>query len=62
MDFIDKLRELASNALSSAQYAQTEEATKTALVLPFLQVLGYNIFDPAEVVPRIRGRCGAKEG
>ena len=62
MDFIDKLRELASNALSSAQYAQTEEATKTALVLPFLQVLGYNIFDPAEVVPEFVADVGQKKG
>lgn len=62
MDFIDKLRELASNAQSSAQYSQTEEATKTALVLPFLQVLGYNIFDPTEVVPEFVADVGQKKG
>ena len=29
----------------------TEEATKNALVMPFINhVLGYNVFDPAEVV------------
>ncbi len=62
MDFIDKLRELASNAPSFAQYAQTEEATKTALVLPFLQVLGYNVFDPIEVVPEFVADVGQKKG
>ena len=35
---------------------QTEEATKTALVLPFIaDVLGYNVFDPTEVVPEFTG-------
>ena len=29
----------------------TEEATKHALVLPFLQALGYNVFDPSQVIP-----------
>ena len=29
----------------------TEEATKTALVLPFIAALGYDVFNPSEVVP-----------
>ena len=29
----------------------TEEATKHALILPFLQALGYNVFDPSQVIP-----------
>ena len=30
---------------------QTEEAAKTALVLPFIQALGYDVFDHSQVVP-----------
>ena len=30
---------------------KTEEATKTSFVLPFLQALGYDIFNPEEVTP-----------
>ena len=41
---------------------QTEEATKNALVLPFLQSLGYNIFDPTEVVPEFVADVGQKKG
>ena len=36
----------------------TEEATKTSLVLPFFTALGYNIFDPTEVVPEFDAGLG----
>ena len=32
-------------------HLQTEAATSTARVLPFLAALGYDVFNPAEVVP-----------
>lgn len=32
-------------------HVKGEEATKQALVVPFLQVLGYDVFDPREVKP-----------
>ena len=41
---------------------QTEEAAKTSLVLPFIQALGYDIFDPAEVVPEFTADHGLKQG
>ena len=40
----------------------TEEATKTSLVLPFIQMLGYDIFDPTEVVPEFTADIGIKRG
>ena len=40
----------------------TEEATKHALVLPFIQALGYDIFDPFEVVPEYTADFGLKQG
>ena len=55
MDFIDEVRSRSSRfAKRIAQMdnsESTEEATKTSLVLPFIQMLGYDIFDPVEVVP-----------
>ena len=51
MAFYDDIREWAEKALELKGKVQTEEATKHALVLPFLQILGYNVFDPTEVVP-----------
>ena len=42
---------------------KTEEATKTALVLPFItHVLGFNVFDPDEVVPEYTADVGTKKG
>ncbi|MEQ8771172.1 MAG: type I restriction endonuclease [Phycisphaerales bacterium] len=40
----------------------TEEATKTALVLPFIRELGYDIFNPSEVMPEFTADVGIKKG
>jgi len=40
----------------------TEEAVKTAVVLPFLQSLGYDVFDPTEVVPEFTADAVGKKG
>ena len=62
MDLIDKLREIASQIPRQREHIQTEEATKNALVMPFIQALGYNIFDPTEVVPEFTADVGIKKG
>jgi hypothetical protein len=49
MDFADKIRELSQQVLKQAAIIQTEEATKNAMVMPFISALGYNVFDPTEV-------------
>ena len=52
MDLADRLREMSSRIRQRIDNVKTEEATKTVLVMPFINhVLGYNVFDPAEVVP-----------
>jgi len=51
MDLIDHLQALWARVENTLDRIQTEEATKTALVLPFINALGYNVFDPTEVVP-----------
>ena len=62
MDFIDQLRTIASRLPSQLDHLQTEEATKTSLVMPFINALGYNIFDPTEVVPEYTADVGTKKG
>ncbi len=62
MDFIDRIRDLASVAPKQLEYCLTEEATKTALVMPFINALGYNVFDPREVVPEFIADIGIKKG
>jgi len=46
MDFIDHVRDLSSRIQNQASGIQTEEATKTAFMMPFIAALGYNVFDP----------------
>ena len=41
---------------------QTEEAAKTALVLPFIQALGYDVFDHSQVVPEFTADFGTRQG
>ncbi|WP_288429662.1 type I restriction endonuclease [uncultured Agrobacterium sp.] len=40
----------------------TEEAVKTAVVLPFLRALDYDVFDPSEVVPEFTADAVGKKG
>lgn len=62
MDFIEKIQELAQRIPKQLEYIQTEEATKSALIMPFIQALGYDIFNPMEVVPELVADVGTKKG
>jgi hypothetical protein len=62
MDFIDQLRVLASRISTTKDLIQTEEATKNSMVMPFIQILGYNPFDPLEVTPELVADIGTKKG
>ncbi len=63
MEFIDKLKGLAAKIRQQASAIQTEEATKNAFVMPFISsVLGYDVFDPTEVIPEYVCDVGTKKG
>lgn len=62
MDLIDKLRELSARIPKQLEHIQTEEATKNALIMPFISALGYNVFDPTEVTPELNADVGLKKG
>jgi hypothetical protein len=62
MDFIDQLRALAARVSRQIPMIATEEATKNALVMPFINALGYNVFDPGEVTPELNADVGVKKG
>jgi hypothetical protein len=62
MDLIDQLRALAARISATKDLIQTEEATKNAMVMPFIQILGYNVFDPTEVTPELIADVGTKKG
>lgn len=62
MDFIDEICAFSKRIPAIAENVKTEEATKTALVMPFIQLLGYNVFDPTEVCPEFIADVGIKKG
>lgn len=63
MDFIERLQALSKKVSQVSDNLATEEATKNALVMPFLHsVLGYDVFDPNEVVPEFTADTGTKKG
>jgi len=63
MDFFEKLTSLAAKVRLQGPAIQTEEATKNAFVMPFINaVLGYDVFDPLEVMPEFVCDVGTKKG
>jgi predicted type IV restriction endonuclease len=64
MDLIDNLRTLAAKIpkLKQDGLIKTEEGTKNALIMPFINALGYNVFDPTEVTPELVADVGTKKG
>ena len=63
MEFKDKVMDLVSKIERVNDKLDTEEATKNALVMPFIHsVLGYDIFNPNEVVPEFTADTGTKKG
>lgn len=62
MDFLARVKDLGSRSRHAAQHALTEEATKTAVVLPFIQALGYDVFNLEEVTPEFVADVGIKKG
>jgi len=62
MDFIGELNQLATRLSQIKDAITTEEATKNALVMPFFQLLGYDVFNPLEFMPEFTADVGIKKG
>lgn len=62
MEFTNQLKQLSEKISTLKDQIHTEEATKTAFILPFINTLGYDIFNPTEVVPEFTADIGLKKG
>lgn len=62
MDFLDKLNQFSKRVESLKDNLTTEEATKTALIMPFFSLLGYDVFNPMEFVPEYIADVCSKKG
>lgn len=62
MDFSDKLKQFSKRAEAIKGNLATEEATKTALIMPFFTLLDYDVFKPLEFIPEFVADVGTKKG
>lgn len=62
MDFKDSIKQIAERVTKLKDNLKTEEATKNALIMPFIQALGYDVFNPFEVIPEYTCDIGTKKG
>lgn len=51
MDFKDQIRLPSVRVAKMKDKILMEEATKNALIMPFIRRLGHDVFNPLEVIP-----------
>lgn len=62
MDFIEELTQFSKRIEHIKDNIYTEESTKTSIILPFFQLLGYDVFNPLEFIPEYTADTGIKRG
>lgn len=62
MDFKDTIKQLSDRVVKLKDNILTEEATKNAFIMPFINALGYDVFNPLEVVPEMTCDIAMKKG
>ena len=61
-EFNEQIKQFANRVKQLQPNIQTEEATKMSMVIPFFQLLGYDVFNPAEFCPEYTADVGIKKG
>lgn len=62
MDFKDTIKQLSERVIKLKDSIMTEEATKNSFIMPFINALGYDVFNPFEVIPEMVCDIGTKKG
>lgn len=58
MELNEKMYEFVQRIETLKDSIATEEATKTSMIMPFFQLLGYDVFNPLEFVPEFTADVG----
>lgn len=61
-NFPELLQSLSKRVIKLRESILTEEATKTSVIMPFFQLLGYDVFNPEEFLPEYIADVGIKKG
>ena len=62
MDLKDHLKQINDKINKFKDSTQTKKKKKNAFIMPFINALGYDIFNPQEVVPEFVADIGSKKG
>lgn len=62
MSVDEKIAALSQRISKLKDTVETEEATKNAFIMPFISALGYDVFDPSQVIPEFTADVGVKKG
>lgn len=62
MDLKDYLIQIADRITKTKDNVLTEEATKMSFIVPVISALGYDVYNPLEVVPEFTCDAGIKKG
>jgi hypothetical protein len=62
MDLTEEIDQVASRAEDQVEHIESEEATKHALIIPFIKALGYDPYDLQEVIPEFTADFAEQKG
>jgi len=62
MEINEKIFALSDKVKQLVPHIKTEESTKQSLILPFFQILGFDVFNPLEFCPEFTADVGIKKG
>jgi hypothetical protein len=60
-NFVEEINSFSKRVKNIIDSVQTEEATKTSIIMPFFQILGYDVFNPSEFLPEFTADVGIKK-
>jgi|GEM_PF-1232090 len=62
MNFEEEVQRLSAQIQQRKNHINNEEMTKHSLIIPFIQLLGFDVFNPLEVHPEYTADFGKKKG
>ena len=62
MEFTEEIKQFAKRVVKMSSSVSNEESTKMSMIVPFFQLLGYDVFNPAEFYPEYTTDVGIKKG
>lgn len=62
MEFTEEIKQFSQRIIKISDSINNEESTKMSMIVPFFQILGYDVFNPSEFCPEYTTDVGIKKG